>query len=96
MSNAESTGGEVRLNDLLGTTLEFKVGDRVKLTRAGCNFYGGAWPNWTPQSQGGGTSGEVLVAGDRPYKPGAAPRPYYVRWNNGAENSYRVEDLEHA
>ena len=29
-------------------------------------------------------------------KPGAAPRPYYVRWDNGIENSYRVEDLERA
>ncbi len=76
--------------------LAFKEGDRVRLTRVGVTTYGGAWPHWTPTAQGGGTEGTVLFAGDRPHKPGAAPRPYYVRWDNGAENSYRVEDLEAA
>ncbi|WP_306591221.1 hypothetical protein [Geothrix sp. 21YS21S-4] len=75
---------------------EFKPGDRVQLTRAGVALYGGAWPHFVPQAQGGGTPGTVLVAGDRPHKPGAAPRPYYVRWDNGTENSYRAEDLEAA
>lgn len=74
----------------------FKPGDQVRLTRAAVVFYGGAWPNFVPQGQGGGTPGTVLFAGDRPHKPGATPRPYYVRWDNGAENSYRVEDLEAA
>lgn len=74
----------------------FKPGDRVRLTRVGVTFYGGAWPHFIPQGQGGGSPGTVLVAGDRPHKPGAAPRPYYVRWDNGVENSYRAEDLEAA
>jgi hypothetical protein len=65
----------------------------VRLTRAGVVCYGGVWPNFIPQGQGGGTLGTVLLAGDRPYRPGAAPRPYFVHWDNGAENSYRVEDL---
>ena len=73
---------------------DLKPGDRVRLTRVGVAFYGGAWPHFIPQGQGGGTLGTVLVAEDRPHKPGAAPRPYYVRWDNGVENSYRVEDLE--
>jgi hypothetical protein len=73
---------------------ELKPGDRVRLTRAGVAFYGGAWPHFVPQGQGGGTPGIVLTAEDRPHKPGAAHRPYYVRWDNGIENSYRVEDLE--
>ena len=73
---------------------ELKPGDRVCLTRTGVTFYGGAWPNFVPQGQGGGTVGTVVTAEDRPHKPGAAPRPYFVRWDNGAENSYRVEDLE--
>ena len=72
----------------------FKPGDRVRLTRVAVAFYGGAWPHFVPQGQGGGTPGTVLAAEDRPHKPGAAPRPYYVRWDNGVENSYRVEDLE--
>ena len=72
---------------------ELKPGDRVGLTRAGVTFYGGAWPNFVPEAQGGGASGTVLVAADRPHKPGASPRPYYVRWDNGSENSYRVEDI---
>jgi len=76
--------------------LEFKPGDRVRLTRGAVNFYGGAWPHWVPQDQGGGSTGTVLFAGERPHKPGAAPRPYFVRWDSGAENSYRVEDLEAA
>jgi hypothetical protein len=74
--------------------LVLKPGDRVRLTREGVTCYGGAWPHFVPQAQGGGSTGTVLVAGDRPHKPGAAPRPYYVRWDNGVENSYRVEDLE--
>ena len=73
---------------------ELKPGDRVRLTRTGVIFYGGAWPHFVPQGQGGGAPGTVLAASDRPHKPGAAPRPYYVRWDNGIENSYRVEDLE--
>ncbi len=75
---------------------ELKPGDRVTLTREGVAFYGGAWPHFVPQGQGGGTTGTVLVAEARPCKPGAAPRPYYVRWDSGVENSYRVEDLEAA
>lgn len=73
---------------------DLKAGDRVRLTRAGVTFYGGAWPHFVPEGQGGGTVGTVVAAGDRPHKPGAAPRPYFVHWDNGAENSYRVEDLE--
>lgn len=76
--------------------LAFKAGDRVRLTREAVTLYGGAWPDWVPESQGGGTAGTLLFAGERPRKPGAAPRPYYVRWDNGAENAYRVEDLEAA
>jgi hypothetical protein len=76
--------------------LAFAAGDRVRLTRAGVATYGGAWPHWVPEAQGGGAPGTVLFAGERPHKPGAAPRPYYVRWDNGVENSYRVEDLEAA
>ena len=49
---------------------------------------------WIPEGQGGGSSGTVLFAGERLYDRNAAARPYYVRWDNGAENSYRVEDLE--
>lgn len=75
---------------------KLKPGDRVRLTRAGVTFYGGAWPHFVPQGQGGGTTGTVLTAEDRPHKPGAAPRPYYVRWDNRVENSYREEDLEAA
>ena len=75
-------------------TYEHQPGDRVRLTRAAVAFYGGAWPHFVPQGQGGGSAGTVLIAEDRPHKPGAAPRPYYVRWDNGVENSYRVEDLE--
>jgi len=75
--------------------LEFKPGDRVNLTdSAGC-YYGGN-PKWIPPSQGGGTAGYVLFAGERPYDPRAAARPYFVRWDNGAENSYRVDDLQAA
>jgi hypothetical protein len=74
----------------------FKPGDRVRLTRTGVTFYGGAWPHFVPQAQGGGTPGTVLAAEDRPHRPGAAPRPYYIRWDNGVENSYRIEDIEAA
>ncbi len=59
-------------------------------------MYGGAWPHWVPEAQGGGSTGTIRFAGERPHKPGAAPRPYYVRWDNGVENAYRVEDLERA
>lgn len=72
----------------------FQPGDRVRLTPQAVAFYGGAWPHWVPQAQGGGSAGTVLFAGERPHKPGAAPRPYYVRWDSGVENSYRVEDLQ--
>ncbi len=67
---------------------------RVRLTREAVIFYGGQWPHWVPTAQGGGQPGTLIFAGERPHKPGAAPRPYYVAWDNGAENSYRVEDLE--
>jgi len=72
---------------------EFQTGDRVRLTHSAIAFYGGAPPHFVPQAQGGGTDGTVIFAGERPHRPGAAPRPYYVRWDSGAENSYRVEDL---
>lgn len=76
--------------------LTFKPGDRVRLTPAAVALYGGAWPHWVPEAQGGGSTGTVLFAGERPCKPGAAPRPYFVRWDSGVENSYRVEDLQAA
>lgn len=82
--------------------LPLKSGDRVRLTRTAIQMYGGALPlrpdqrGWVPEAQGGGSDGTLLFAGERPHKPGAAPRPYYVRWDNGAENSYRMEDLEAA
>lgn len=75
-------------------TYEFKPGDRVRLTPAAVAFYGGVWPHFVPQGQGGGTPGTIILAEDRPFRPGAAPRPYYVKWDNGIENSYRIEDLE--
>ena len=74
--------------------LRFKIGDKVQLTAEACSYYGGKPPFYYPVRQGGGTPGEVLFAGDRPFKPGATPRPYYVRWENGTENSYREQDLE--
>jgi hypothetical protein len=74
--------------------LSLRAGDRVRLTPEGVRCYGGVWPHFIPEGQGAGAPGTVLVAGERPHKPGAAPRPYYVRWDNGVENSYRVEDLE--
>lgn len=73
----------------------FKLGDRVKLTPSGVIYYGGT-PGWTPEGQGGGKPGTVVVAGDRPHEPGACPRPYLVSWDNGAVNSYREEDLQAA
>jgi len=73
--------------------LEHGVGDRVRLSPEGVRCYGGVWPHFVPEAQGGGSDGTVLFAGERPHKPGAAPRPYYVRWDNGVENSYRVDDL---
>lgn len=77
------------------TALALTVGARVRLTPAGRGYYGGRGA-WTPEGQGGGTDGTVLVAGDRPRVVGAEYRPYYVRWDNGAENSYREVDLEPA
>ncbi len=71
-----------------------KTGDRVRLTAEGVRCYGGAWPHFVPEGQGGGKPGTLIFAGDRPHKPGAAPRPYYVRWDNGVENSYREDDLQ--
>jgi hypothetical protein len=71
----------------------FQPGDRVCLSREGVIHYGGAWPHFVPEAQGGGQPGTLLFAGERPHKPGAAPRPYFVRWDNGVENSYRIEDL---
>nr|WP_320131713.1 hypothetical protein [uncultured Holophaga sp.] len=77
------------------SSFRFQPGDRVRLTAAGIALYGGV-AQWVPEAQGGGTAGTVLVAAERPHRPGAAPRPYYVVWDNGAENSYREEDLEEA
>lgn len=73
----------------------FSPGDRVSLTPAGIALYGGV-AQWVPEAQGGGSLGTVMLAADRPHKAGASPRPYYVLWDNGAENSYREEDLEAA
>jgi hypothetical protein len=75
--------------------LQFKVTDRVRLTPAAVRYYGGA-SGWVPEAQGGGKDGTVVFAGERPHKPGAEPRPYYVHWDNGAENSYRKCDLQAA
>jgi hypothetical protein len=72
----------------------FAPGSRVRLAPAAVAFYGGVWPHFVPQGQGGGTAGTILEAEDRPYKPGAAPRPYVVQWDNGVVNSYREEDLQ--
>lgn len=72
--------------------LRFKPGDRVRLTPQAVLYYGGA-PGWVPEGQGGGKPGTVAFAGERPCKPGAHPRPYYVQWDNGVANSYREEDL---
>ncbi|HLO66733.1 MAG TPA: hypothetical protein VK188_06920 [Holophaga sp.] len=74
---------------------QFKAGDRVTLTPAAVRYYGGA-PPWVPFNQGGGEPGTVAFAGDRPHKPGAEPRPYFVEWDNGAGNSYREGDLQAA
>ena len=95
MNDSESTGGEVRLERQVRPGLAFRVGDRVRLSTIANSYYGGVG-RWTPVGQGGGTDGTVLHAGDRPHKPGADPRPYYVRWDNGAENSYREGDLKPA
>lgn len=73
--------------------LSFHVGDRISLTANAVAFYGGSWPHFIPQGQGGGSVGTVVEAGERPHKPGAAPRPYLVAWDNGVVNSYREEDL---
>lgn len=78
-------------------SLEFKPGDLVKLTSTAIPYYGGVYPHYVPMSQGSGGAGTVRLASeDRPHKPGADPRPYYVKWDNGYENSYRVGDLEAA
>ena len=75
--------------------LEFKPSDRVCLTRAAVALYGGAWPHFVPEGQGGGKGGKVTLAAFRgENKPGASPRPYMVRWDNGVLNSYREEDLQ--
>lgn len=72
--------------------LLFKEGDRVRLTPEAVIYYGGT-QGWVPEDQGGGKPGIVIFAGDRPHRPGADPRPYYVHWDNGAENSYRERDI---
>lgn len=72
--------------------LRFKPGDRVRLTPQAILYYGGA-PGWVPEGQGGGKPGTIAFAGERPHKPGAQPRPYFVEWDNGVSNSYREEDL---
>jgi len=77
------------------TDLRFHPGDRVKLSPSAIPYYGGT-PAWVPEGQGGGKAGTVVEAGDRPHKPGAAPRPYLVRWDNGVVNSYREDDLTQA
>lgn len=67
----------------------------VRLSPAGCALYGGVYGKWAPKSQGGGGVGVIVTAGFRnENKPGAAPRPYIVRWENGSINSYREEDLD--
>lgn len=77
--------------------LRFKVGDRVMLSPDGVRYYGGVYgvhgAAWVPMFQGGGMPGTVAFAGDRPHKPGADPRPYFVAWDNGEHNSYREIDL---
>jgi hypothetical protein len=79
----------------MNETLRFKIGDRVRITDAASSFYGGHGRLWVPPSQGGGTAGTVTLAEYRgENKPGAAPRPYMVQWDNGVVNSYRIEDLE--
>ena len=71
--------------------LDFKVSDRVRLTRGALSFYGRS------NDQGAGGVGTVFFAGERECPvPGGEPRPYRVHWDNGATNSYRVGDLEAA
>lgn len=73
--------------------LQFAVGARVRLSTLGAIYYGGV-ANWVPPTQGGGTDGTVVVAAFRgENKPGAEPRPYIVKWDNGVVNSYREKDL---
>ncbi len=75
--------------------LEFKKGDRVRITASGSSYYGGRGRLWVPPCQGGGTAGTVIIAAFRgEEKPGADPRPYMVEWDNGTKNSYRIGDLE--
>lgn len=74
--------------------LQFKVGDRVRLTREAVALYGGVPGQWIPEGQGSGTDGIVAIAEDRPHDPRAAARPYMVLWANGVVNSYREDDLE--
>lgn len=73
-------------------TLLFEVGQRVLLTPSAIVYYGGT-KGFAPEGQGGGKPGTITFAGERPHKFGAAPRPYYVRWDNGVCNSYREDDL---
>lgn len=77
--------------------LRFNFGDEVRLTREAVALYGGKWPEFVPQGQGGGAVGIITQARFRgESKPGAEPRPYMVLWENGAVNSYREIDLEPA
>lgn len=70
------------------------VGDRCKLTDEGCRYYGGIPGKWVPSNQGGVDGvGTIAAFGDRPFKLGASPRPYVVKWDNGEMNTYREEDL---
>lgn len=75
--------------------LRFGFGDEVVLTPEAVNFYKGKWPDFVPESQGGGGKGMVTQARYRgENQPGAEPRPYIVVWANGAINSYREADLD--
>ena len=91
--NAPEAGSES--SAVVRRPLAFKPGDRVRLTTMANSYYGGAG-RWTPHGQGGGEPGTIRYAGNRPYKAGADPRPYFVDWDNGASNSYREGDLKPA
>lgn len=75
-------------------SLSLQPGATVRLTPTAVRYYGGVPPHFVPAGQGGGTKGTVVIAGERPHKPGADPRPYFVQWENGYSNSYREGDLE--
>ncbi|MEN6587242.1 MAG: hypothetical protein ABFE02_14475 [Sulfuricella sp.] len=77
------------------TLFQFSLGARVRLTAFAARYYGGNL-QWTPPSQGGGTTGTVIAAEDRSHDYRADARPYLVRWDNGAQNSYREADLVEA